>query len=91
MDSTRIVICLLVQSQHLVRNLIELCVLQEYRNTRVRASSLQLDHSFRMRDELEMSIPQKKNPVTTLLNVAMIAAAAGIATALCRELQVGLI
>ena len=64
--------------------------MQEYRDSRVRASSLQLDQAYRVRDEMEMSRPQRKNPVTTLLNVALIAAAAGIATALCRELQVGL-
>ncbi|CAL5221887.1 g4151 [Coccomyxa viridis] len=58
----------------------------EFKTSRIKASDLQLDRSFRMRDELEMSRPQRKNPVTTFLNVAMIAAAAGIATALCREL-----
>ena len=67
----------------------KLDALQEYRNTRVRASSLQLDHSFRMRDEMEMSRQQRKDPVTSFLNVAVLAAAAGLATALFRELQAG--
>lgn len=54
----------------------------------MKASSLHLDESVRMRDEWETSRPQKKNSLVTLANVAMIAAAAGIATALCREVKV---
>ena len=44
-----------------------------------------------MRNEIEMFRPQRKNPLVTLTNVALVAVAAGIATALGRELQVGLV
>ena len=50
---------------------------------------MHLHHSFRMRDEMEMSRPQRKNPVATLLNMALITAAAGIGGALIKELWVG--
>ena len=64
---------------------------QEYRVSKVKASSLHLDESLRVRDEWETSRPQRKNSLVTLANVAMIAAAAGIATALCREIKVKII
>ena len=53
-----------------------------------KAGSISLDQDLRMHDEAEMSRPRRKNPLVTLGNVAMLAAAAGIATALCREVQV---
>lgn len=69
---------------------------QDYRISnvsKVRASgaSMQVDQDLRMRDEIEMFRPQRKNPLVTLTNVALVAVAAGIATALGRELQVGLV
>ena len=62
--------------------------MQEYRVSKVKASSLHLDDSLQVRDEWEMSRSQRNGSLVTLANVAMIAAAAGIATALCREIKV---
>jgi hypothetical protein len=64
---------------------------QEYRLSKVKAGSLHLDESLRMRDEWDTSRPERKSSLVTLANIAMIAAAAGIATALCREIKVWLI
>ena len=63
-------------------------VLQLYRRKVSEAGSISLDEELRMHDKAEMSRPRRKNPLVTLGNVAMLAAAAGIATALCREVQV---
>ena len=63
-------------------------VLQLYRMNRAKAGSIRLDQDLRIHDDAEMSRPRRKNPLVTLGNVAMVAAAAGIATALCREVQV---
>ena len=63
-------------------------VLQLYRMNTAKAGSISLDQELRIHDEDEMSRPRRKNPLVTLGNVAMLAAAAGIATALCREVQV---
>ena len=61
---------------------------QEFKVSKIEASSIHLDQSLRMRDEMERSRSRRKNSPVSLANIAMIAAAAGIATALCRELQV---
>ncbi len=63
-------------------------VLQLYRVKTAKAGGISLDQGLRMHDEAEMSRPRRKSPLVTLGNVAMLAAAAGIATALCREVQV---
>ncbi|CAK0779742.1 hypothetical protein CVIRNUC_004840 [Coccomyxa viridis] len=58
-----------------------------YRVKTAKAGGISLDQGLRMHDEAEMSRPRRKSPLVTLGNVAMLAAAAGIATALCREVQ----
>ena len=62
-------------------------VLQLYRMNTAKAGSICLDQDLRIHDVAEMSL-RRRNPLVTLGNVAMLAAAAGIATALCREVQV---
>ena len=62
--------------------------MQLFRINAVKTGSIRLDQELHMRDEAEMSRPRRRNPLVTLGNLAMLAAAAGIATALCREVQV---
>lgn len=63
-------------------------VSQLFRINAVKTGSIRLDQDLQLHGEAEMSRPRRRNPLVTIGNVAMLAAATGIATALCREVQV---